>query len=55
VGNTFTEMEKTHGTYGHIRVVNAPDYAHNVTLSQDSVEYIINEQQIKITTDTIEQ
>lgn len=52
VGNTFSQIQKTPGSYGYITAVNAPPYVHNIMLSQDSIEYIINENIINTTTDT---
>lgn len=43
IGNTFDKLQKTPGSYGAIVVTHAPDYARNIILSQDSIEYIINE------------
>lgn len=43
VGNTFDNIQQTPGAYGAIEVANAPDYALNITLSTDSIEYIISE------------
>lgn len=43
IGNTFDGLQNTLGSYGAIEVTHAPDYARNIMLSQDSIEYIINE------------
>jgi len=50
VGNTFDEIQSTPGANGAIKVLNAPHIAHNIILSQDSVEYIISENINKNTT-----
>lgn len=47
IGNTFTQIEQTPGAYGAIEVLNAPHYAHNITLSTDSVEYIISKNAVR--------
>lgn len=43
IGNTFEQMQSTAGSFGAIVVTHAPDYVRNIMLSQDSVEYIVNE------------
>ena len=43
VGNTFDIIQKTPGSYGAIQIINAPEYALNLSLSTDSIEYIISE------------
>ena len=50
VGNTFDEIQSTPGANGAIKVLNAPHIAHNIIISQDSVEYIISENINKNTT-----
>ena len=54
IGNTFAQIEQTPGTYGAIKVLNAPQYAHNITLSTDSVEYIISKNTAPQQPDTIQ-
>ena len=54
IGNTFAQIEQTPGTYGAIKVLNAPQYAHNITLSTDSVEYIISKNTAPQQSDTIQ-
>ena len=58
VGNTFENIQRTPGSYGSIYVANAPDYVQNVMLELDSVEYIINDNSVRVqpqTTDTVAQ
>lgn len=43
IGNTFDRLQNSPGSYGSIAVTHAPVYARNIMLSQDSVEYIVNE------------
>ena len=52
IGNTYTSIQETPGTYGAIKLLNAPQYAQNITLSTDSVEYIISENTTHTTTHT---
>lgn len=57
VGNSYTTIQQTPGAYGAIELLNAPQYAHNITLSTDSVEYIISENAARpatLSTDTIQ-
>lgn len=49
IGNTFDQLQNTPGSYGAVIVTHAPDYARNIILSQDSVEYIINENVTTVT------
>lgn len=43
IGNTFEEMQNSSGSFGAVLVIHAPEYVRNIMLSQDSVEYIVNE------------
>ena len=43
VGNSFEAIQSTPGSFGPIFIINAPQYARNIMLAQDSIEYIINE------------
>lgn len=57
IGNTFDQIQTTPGANAAIKVMGAPQYAHNVTLSVDSVEYIISQKTLSPTpqvTDSIQ-
>lgn len=47
IGSTYATIQEAPGAYAAIELLNAPQFVHNITLSTDSVEYVITENTLR--------
>ena len=48
IGTTYSTIQEAPGAYAAIEILNAPQFVHNISLSTDSVEYVITEKTLRV-------